>query len=617
LRIGRRKELESRRLVFRTNAYPAGDCGHESETMLHEATRLTKDLTLLAEADDIGPAYGRETEILTVLEVLARQRAKNVILIGEEGVGKTRILEGLAVAGVRQQTRGLLEDYRVIALDSTVAFARNSGLLGNLRGLLSFLRRDRGTILAVDGIDEILDYLDDPEPERQTIASTLLTPILRGEIACISTMTPDQLNRLGTTHEIVYKNFEHVHVQPMTPEKTFEILQILRPEMEEYHHLEIDEDAAREAIVASETYFPDMALPGKAVSLLDRACSRHRFKTVAGRVSPQSLDDTLAPEDESRLTAADVARLAKRQSSGHTRIFMLPDTWDVIEKTLLRSMPTHKTAVRNSVQALKSRAVDLERLRRPKAILMFVGPAHAGQEYLARGLAATVYDSDRAFFRVALDASTHDQFVDELAVRTTKVRPDHDQSGPFGLIFVDGFEHATDDTCQVLAEAAKTGAARNAQGKQLDVSATVFVLNVNTRGEVPTSSGENSMEQLLPHPLAQRFQPLLGDILDAAIPFKSPRTEDFETLIRAQVKRLRREFRDRKLGVALEPGVYEHLIARANKYGPNVDRLLRASRAMIEEPIRTLVSSRVFPPGTIFVLKMDRDRLVVRKEYRP
>ena len=218
--------------------------------MLNEDS-LTRDITKLAEDGDLEPTYGRVKEIFAVFEILARTKSKNVVLVGHDGVGKRRIAEGIALAGVQGESQGLLDDFRLVELDLGVLATSAGDTTDALRTLLKHLRLNRDLLLFIDDVHLVM------QPQSTELGEAdfpqILKPALaRGDITCIGATTPDKFRQYLQSDAAIKKQFEVIHVEPMSEAATFDVLTKLQPTIESHHNLKISEKALRAAVLLTE-----------------------------------------------------------------------------------------------------------------------------------------------------------------------------------------------------------------------------------------------------------------------------------------------------------------------------------------------------------------------------
>ena len=263
--------------------------------------RITRDLTREARDGELEPAYGREKTFYPMLKVLARTARKCILIVGDVGVGKSRLIQGLALIASRAKSTDPISAYSFIELEGPALDSPSPQTDEEIRALLDFLKGSPHVILVVDGIFSLLDNQGDPS----TPMSDLARAALDGEISCIGTALATEYDNLPGSDGNPASKMEVIRIEPLTEADTLEILQRLRPEFERQHGVAISENALNTAIKLTQRYMPDEKLPGKAITALDDAARRYQLKAVGKENYPelieaatlQRLGDAVGPYD--------------------------------------------------------------------------------------------------------------------------------------------------------------------------------------------------------------------------------------------------------------------------------------------------------------------------------
>jgi ATP-dependent Clp protease ATP-binding subunit ClpC len=498
--------------------------------------QLATDLTQLAREGKLDPVVGRETEIERVIQVLSRRRKNNPALIGEPGVGKTAIVEGLAQRIVNRDTPKPLLDKRVLQLDvgSLVAGTMYRGQFEErLKRVIEELKSSDSILF----IDEVHMLVGAGSAGSSVDAANILKPALsRGELQCIGATTLDEYRKHIESDAALERRFQQIVVAEPTIEETIEILQGIKEPYQDHHNVEITDEAIEQAANLSARYVPDRFLPDKAIDLIDEAAARLRMykspeaaqvrraemdlldiedeirileegedsdkeRLESLRIQQESLSSTLselkanwnAETNQPRLSAEDIAevvsmwtgipvmriageetaRLMEMESALHKRIIGQQDAIDSISK-----------AVRRARAGLKDP-------RRPIGSFMFLGPTGVGKTELTKALAEFLFGSEDAL--VQLDMS---EFMERHSVARLVGAPPgyvgYEDAGqlteairrrPYSIVVFDEIEKAHPEAFNMLLQIMEEGQLTDARGRRVDFRNAIIVMTSNVGAE--------------------------------------------------------------------------------------------------------------------------------------
>ena len=507
----------------------------ESETPALDS--FGHDLTQDAANGKLDPVVGRHDEIDRVVEILARRKKNNPVLVGEPGVGKSAIVEGLALRIANHETSPVLFDKRIVELDmaALVAGTKYRGQFEErLRAVMTELKKHKNIILFIDEIHTIIGA---GNQAGQLDAANMLKPALaRGELQCIGATTLNEYRNSIEKDGALERRFQKVMVNATTTDETYEILKQLAPHYSEYHHVEYSDEALKACVDLTERYITDRCLPDKAIDAMDEVGAK---KHVYAPVLPQSINQiekelsnareqkaivlseqnfekavywrdeelrlenamhqqiqeweslkTAAPQT---ITAEDVALIVAKMSGvpvqkiASKEIEQLRHLADVIEEKVVGQDDAVKTVVR-SIQ--RSR-VGLKDPNRPIGTFLFIGPTGVGKTYLAQCLAEEMFGSKEALIR--LDMS---EYMEKHAVSLLVGAPPgyvgHEDAGklteavrrkPYSIVLFDEIEKAHPDVFNLLLQLLDEGRLTDRQGREVNFKNTVVILtsNVGTR----------------------------------------------------------------------------------------------------------------------------------------
>ncbi|HTX68548.1 MAG TPA: AAA family ATPase [Thermoleophilia bacterium] len=500
------------------------------ESMLKKYTR---DLTALARDGKLDPVIGRDEEIKRVIQVLSRRTKNNPVLIGEPGVGKTAIADGLAQKIVNADVPELLRGRRVLALDlgAMIAGSKYRGEFEErLKGALDEIQRSKDVVLF---IDELHTVVGAGAAEGAIDASNMMKPMLaRGELQCVGATTLDEYRQHIEKDAALERRFQPILVGEPTVEETVAILEGLRDKYEAHHKVKITDEALREAAHLSDRYISDRFLPDKAIDLLDEAASKLRIE--ATMLPPDLREMELRLQELTREGAAAV------QAQDYERAAQLKEQTDKIQETFVKSkdawladkgiadatvdaddiaalvskwtgIPVQRMlqeeadkllemehdlhgrvigqerAVEAVSEAVRRARAGLKDPKRPIGSFLFLGPTGVGKTELARALAEFLFDDEDALVR--LDMS---EYMEKHTVsRLTGAPPGYvgyDEGGqlteavrrrPYSVVLFDEIEKAHPDVFNALLQILDDGRLTDGKGRTVDFKNTVVIMTSN------------------------------------------------------------------------------------------------------------------------------------------
>ncbi|HHX77091.1 MAG TPA: ATP-dependent Clp protease ATP-binding subunit, partial [Firmicutes bacterium] len=492
-----------------------------------------RDLTYLAEEGKLDPVVGREKEIERVLQVLSRRTKNNPCLIGEPGVGKTAIAEGLAQRIVEGNVPEILKEKRVVTMDmaALVAGTKYRGEFEErLRKLLDEIREAKDVILFIDEMHTIIGA---GGAEGAIDASNILKPSLaRGEIQCIGATTLDEYRKHVEKDPALERRFQPIIVEEPSKEESLAILKGLRDRYEAHHRVQIPDEALIAAVKLSDRYIPDRFLPDKAIDLMDEAASRVRLRNYTTPPDLKQMEEQierLRSEKEAAVQNQEfevAAKLRDKEQSMREKLAVLKKEWEqtkmtdemvVSEEEIAQvvsswtGIPVSKLAEEESQRLLKLESVLHQRLvgqeeavkavsrairraraglkdpKRPVGSFIFLGPTGVGKTELARALAEALFGDEEAMIRLDMseygERHTTSRLVgappgyvgyDEGGQLTEKVR-----RKPYSVILLDEIEKAHPEVFNVLLQVLEDGRLTDGRGRTVDFRNTVVIMTSN------------------------------------------------------------------------------------------------------------------------------------------
>ena len=614
--------------------------------------QCARDLTALAAEGRLDPVIGREEELERVIQILSRRTKNNPALIGEPGVGKTAVVEGLALAISDGTAPAYLLGKRVCALDLTamVAGTKYRGEFEEkLRHVLSEVRRSGNVILFIDELHTIVGA---GSAEGAIDAANILKPALaRGEIQVIGATTIDEYRRHIEKDPALERRFQPVTVGEPDREKALAILRGLRGRYEAHHHLTITDRALEAAVDLSIRYLPQRFLPDKAIDLVDEAASRARLDRRTLPPELQELENravqagrqmALAIREQDFEKAAMLrdaegdfrrqleegkqkwlaGRGPRRVDEEHIRWVLTqwtgvpvtsPDEADrkalaELDQALRRQLLGQDQAVDTVVRAIRRGRLGLHDPRRPVGCFLLLGPSGVGKTQLCRSLAQALFGSQEALIRFDMSEYQESHTVSRL-IGSPPGYVGHEEGGqlteqvrrhPWSVVLLDELEKAHRDVWSVLLQVMEEGVLTDALGRKTDFRNTVLVMtsNLGARRFAPgrrlgfAPQGEGARKELEQEVLSDAkatFAPEFLNRLDAALVFHPLGEEELKEITRQLLTQTGERLSKLGVGIQVEEQAVELLVKEGSDREYGARPLRRAVAALVEDPAADLL----------------------------
>lgn len=508
--------------------------GSGSATKTQTLDEFGRDLTELAREGKLDPVVGRQPEIERVMQILCRRTKNNPCLIGEPGVGKTAIAEGLALRIVSGDIPDLLRNKRIVSLDlaGLVAGTKYRGEFEErMKKVMEEVRKSEGQVVLF--IDELHTLVGAGAAEGAIDASNIMKPALaRGELQCIGATTQDEFRKYIERDAALERRFQSVKVKEPSEEEAIDILKGLRERYEAHHQVEITDEAIQASVTLSQRYISDRSLPDKAIDLIDEAASRVRLqqslpplevrqdrarliklRSELDHVQKRATDDALVQKlqtERDELEASIVTReeewanLAKPEPVvGESEIAAIVQSWTGIPVTKLVEAESQKLlrmehdlhdriigqndAVVSVSRAIRRARSGLKDPKRPMGSFIFLGPTGVGKTELAKALAAYLYEKDSNMVRIDMS-----EYMERFSVSRLVGAPPgyvgYDEGGqlteqvrrnPYCVVLLDEIEKAHPEVFNILLQVMEDGQLTDSQGRTVDFRNTIIIMTSN------------------------------------------------------------------------------------------------------------------------------------------
>jgi ATP-dependent Clp protease ATP-binding subunit ClpC len=636
---------------------------------------FSRDLTEAASRDQLDPLVGRDEEVERIQQVLCRRTKNNAVLIGEPGVGKTAIVEGLAQRIVAREVPRYLADKRIVALDISLVVA-GTKYRGQFEERLKAIMKeltDSPNIIVF--IDELHTLVGAGSAEGSLDAANILKPALsRGEIRCIGATTPADYRKYIEKDRSLERRFQGVKVSAPDEQQTIEILVGVKDRYEAFHHVEYTREAIEAAVYQSNRYITDRFLPDKAIDLIDESGARVKLRDAAlgGQgaaaartvrmavdqadmaavaVAVQECDDEQSFGDGAgtRERGVDAKPSGRRLIVGKQDIDEVVSTWTGIplasinqdeSDKLLRMEDELHTRVISQERAISalSRAIrrsraGLKNPNRPVGSFIFLGPTGVGKTELARALAAFLFGSDAALVRFDMSEYMEKHAVSKL-IGSPPGYVGHDEGGqlterikrnPYSVVLLDEIEKAHPDLFNILLQVFEDGNLTDGLGTRVNFKNAIIIMTSNIGARFIEKKGamgfqlsdqqdvHRSVSEMVMSEVRRTFNPEFVNRIDEMIVFDALSDDDLRKILLLLVDQLNAHLLDRRLRIRLQPEVADWIIAVTCKDRSYGARpLRRALRRHIEDPLSEELIRGHLRGGEIEVF-LDGDTL----HYRP
>ena len=625
----------------------ARESGCKKRKPTYVLIKYCRDLTSGAGTENRDPLIGRESETLRVKQILSRRKKNNPLLVGESGVGKTAIVEGLA---------STLEGKQILSLDIPALIAANphpSSLAESIRQIVSAFELSSNAILFIDDIHSLVGA---GGMRGSSDIITLLKPALSsGTIRCIGATTTDGYRNCIENDKALDRVFQKIVVKPSTEGQTLEILKGIKDKYERFHNVIYTPEALKQCITLSQRYICERLLPDKAIDLMDEAGSRaHTCETDQGPVNSTDPDTRKLLEqirNEKRQAALEgdypttaslrlrekelIGELSAKENSDNTTPVTISGDDIARAASLMTGIPAHKIASDESKkllameQALKSRVIGqdeavktvtkaikrgragLKDSRKPIGTFIFLGPTGVGKTLLAKKIAEYMFDSEDSLIRIDMSEYIEKHSISRL-IGSPPGYIGYDQGGqlteqvrlkPYSVVLLDEVEKAHPDISNILLQVFDEGRLTDSSGRTVDFRNTILILtsNIGSRklrdfgGDVGFSTSTTDREirrkSIIDKALARQFSPELLNRLDDKIYFNSLSREDIFRIIEIELEDL--IDRVRHLGYTLEVDQSARTFVADEGFDPELGArpLKRAIQKHIEDPLSELIIS--------------------------
>ena len=643
----------------------------QAETRYRSLEKYSRDLTTQAREGKLDPVIGRDNEILRVMQILSRRTKNNPVLIGEAGVGKTAIVEGLAQKIASNDIPEILMGKKVISLDlsAMIAGSRFRGEFEErLKAAIEEVQRSEGEVILF--IDELHTVVGAGAAQGAMDASNMLKPALaRGELQCIGATTLDEYHKHIEKDSALERRFAPVFVDEPSVDDTIKMLHGLRDRYEAHHKVRFADDALVSAARLSSQYVTDRKLPDKAIDLMDEAAAKLRvalYSLPTDLKNMKSELDRLAAEEEKAGVERDYERAARMKAERlrlQTDFDEMRDKWEAehqldevvdvddiaqvvaqwtgipvnqmmetesekllhMEERLHENIIGQEAAVKAIADAIRRARSGLKDPRRPIGSFIFIGPSGVGKTELAKALASFMFGDEEALVR--LDMSEYRE--QHTASRLFGAPPGYvgyEEGGqlteavrrrPYRVILFDEIEKAHPEVWNSLLQILDDGRLTDGQGHMVDFRNTVLIMTSNlgtefvkkggTLGFLTSDNEERADHENIEKALKSTFRPEFINRIDEIIMFSPLSVDQVKDIVVLQMKDIQERLKDNGIEVELSDNARDWLASEG--YDPmfGARPLRRALQKFVESPLSVSILSGEFNDGDTILVDLDSE----------
>lgn len=556
---------------------------------------FSRDLTELAKSGKLDPVVGRDDEIERVVSILARRSKNNPVLVGEPGVGKTAIVEGLAQRIIAGNVPAILRGKRVLSLTlgPLVAGTKYRGEFeSRVKRILDEVKKNSRDVVLF--IDELHTLVGAGAAEGALDLSSMIKPELaRGELQCIGATTFDEYRKYIEADAALERRFQPVMVEEPSIEATVAILRGLRAKYADHHNVTIKDDAIEAAATLSARYIADRFLPDKAIDLMDEAAASvalaNKGAVAKPAVNAQSVADVVA-----KWTGIPLSTLSDSQANA------LLD----LENVLSRRVIGQTQAIGKVSDAIRRARAGLHDPRKPVGSFLFAGPSGVGKTELAKALAEALFGTENALVRIDLSEFTEAHTVSRL-LGAPPGYAGHDEPGqltepvrrrPYCVVLFDELEKAHPDVAAILLQILDDGRVTDAKGRTIDFRHALIVLTTN----LP----ENEFEYNL--------RPELINRIDDVVAFNALQLPQIEAIVEIHADALAQRLGARNVRLRLSDEAKLYLAKVSMGAGSGARYVQRTVSHHVSTPLSTAILRGELREGGIADVTLDGDKLVIQ-----
>ncbi len=555
-----------------------------TSTLSEEILVYGKDLTAEAKAGKIDKIIGRDDETNRMIEILCRKTKNNPILIGEAGVGKSAIIEGLAKRIIANKVPHNLQNKLIFSLDIGLLIG-GSKYRGELEARLNKVIKElneREDIILF--IDEIHNIATSGNKDGEMGIGELLKPSLaRGSLHCIGATTIDEYRKYIEKDPALDRRFAPIMVNPPTPQQTVEILEGLCGSFENFHNVEIESSAILAAVTLSNRYIFDRNLPDKAIDVLDEACAKSKVRSTS--INPVITKDNIA-EVVSEITKVPLSKINSKDK----------ESLMSLEEDLSNVIIGQDKAISAIAKAIRRTRSGIADQNRPVGSFFFLGRTGVGKTEVCKQLSAKLFDSDKSFIKLDMSEYSEAHSVSKMigapagyvGYEDSSILCDRVRRNPYCLVLFDEIEKAHSEIYNLMLQILDEGQLTDSHGKKISFKNAIIVMTSNIGvSNIPNDKeiGDEAEEEIILQGMKDKFSPEFINRIDSIVVFNALSMEDVKKVARIHLEKLKKKLAAVDVDMTYTDGTVEQVAKRSYSKEYGVRPLRRTIQTEIEDRI--------------------------------
>ena len=635
------------------------------------------DLTKKAKAGLLDPVFSREEEIDRLIQILLRRSKNNPCLIGEAGVGKTAVAEGLALKIAENDVPEILKDKRIISINLTsmVAGTKYRGdFEERIKNTVNEVEKDGNIILFIDEIHTIVGA---GSAEGSTDAANMLKPALsRGEIQVIGATTLSEYHKFIEKDAALERRFQPLNINEPSKKATIKIIKGLRDKYEAHHKVRIDDEAITAAVELSNRYISDRFLPDKAIDLIDETAARVRLRSITAPIDLKQIEDEIKYICDEKMSAIksqnfeEAARLRDKEIEKQNELDLLKSTWhenrehssgavlstDIaetvaqwtkipisrlteeegrrllkLESELQKRVVGQEKAVSSVARAVRRGRSGISDPKRPIGSFIFLGPTGVGKTELCRALAEVVFGSENTIIKLDMSEYMEKQSVSKL-IGSPPGYVGYDEAGqltekirrkPYSVILFDEIEKAHPDVFNLLLQILDEGILTDSQGRKVSFKNTIIIMTSNIGARSITEKrafgfGEQDpsgfIKSSVTDELKRTFSPEFLNRVDDIIIFETLKNEDMTKIAEKLLLLLKNRLLAIGIDTEFDNNITAHLVKNGFDKAYGARPLNRLLQRTVEDELSEMILAGEINKGDTITCRMDDGKLKIEKQ---